>query len=249
MAHVAKLCPRQMLVRAAAGAVLCGTVLGLSGCQIIAANTPDAALVRFVDTSVDAPALDVYVNGTGVAYNLGYATFSSYVPVSPGTREISANRVNTGQALINAHATLAGARQYTAVVSNRLGSLQENIYPDIPPAQVPGMISVRLLNAADTGPLDVYLVPGSSSLASSSPVVSNLPYTGEAGYVHLAAGTSYLVIAVPAGASPTAASAVTVSGITLSGSAGAVRTVVLSEAQKPGGKTVYGFVLDDSETP
>lgn len=249
MAYRAKLLSQPRLARLWGGAAVCAMVAGLSGCQSIVANTTDAAEVRFVDTSVDAPAVDLYVNGSGAAYNLSYGTFSSYVAVIPGASQISANRANTGQVLTNAHAALAGAHQYTAVVSNHLGSLQENIYPDASPAPVSGMISVRVLNEADTAPLDVYLVPGSSALALASPVVSDLSYTSDDGYVRLPANTTYTVFAIPAGAVPTAANAVTVGGITVTGSSGAVRTLVLSDAAKIEGKAVFGFVLDDSETP
>ena len=227
---------------------LCAAVAGLPGCQSIVANTTDAAQVRFVDTSVDAPPLDMYVNGSGAAYNLSYGTFSTYMGVIPGAAQITANRASTGQALISAHAALSGSHLYTAIISNHVGSLQENIYPDVLPATVPGTLAVRVLNAADTSPLDVYLVPNLNALALASPVASNLSYTAEAGYVHLPANGTYMVVAVPAGAVPTIANAVTVSGITLTGGPGAVRTLVLSDAAKIDGKAVFGFVLNDSET-
>ncbi len=200
-----------------------------------------------MDTSLDAPPLDLYVNSTGAAYHLENATFSSYVAVVPGAYQIRANKANTGQVLVDAHATLAGAHQYTAVISHRLGSLQENIYSDTPPAALAGTMAIRVINAADTGPLDVYVIPSAASLGLASPVASGLGYAGDAGYARLQASTSYTVLAVPSGVAPTLASAVTVSGTTLSGGSGAVRTVVLSDAAKIDGKGVYAFVLDDSE--
>jgi hypothetical protein len=169
--------------------------------------------------------------------------------VNPGSYQISANRANTGQVLINAHAALAGAHQYTAVISNHLGSLQENIYPDAVPATVTGSIAVRVLDEADRGALDVYLVPNTGSLALSSPFVNALGYTADSGYFHAAANMNYTVVAVPAGAAPTPASAVSATGVVVGGSSGAVRTVVLSDGLKAEGKGVNAFVLDDSETP
>jgi hypothetical protein len=235
-------------VRLLSGVALVCAPLGLSGCQSIVANTPDAAEVRFVDTSLDAPAVDVYVNGTGVAFNLGYATFSSYVPVTPGSSQISATKANTGQTLVAAHAALAGAHQYTAVVSNRLGSLEENIYPDVAPAVVPGTLSVRVLDAAEAGAVDVYLLPPPGG-GQATAIAKNLGYPGDAGYEHIPAGVSYTVLAVPAGAAPTTANALAGSGVTVSGAPGAARTVVLSEAQRGEAKRMYAFVLDDFETP
>lgn len=237
-----------MSARVGAGAVLCVAVLGMSGCQSIVSGTTEPSQVRFVDTSVDAPPLDLYVNGTGAAYSLGYATFSSYVDVTPGASLVSANRANSSQAVVNAHTALLSGRQYTAVVSNHLGNLQESLYPDVAPSTEPGMISVRVLDEADTSPLDVYLVPTAGSLALSSPLASGLGYMSATGYEHLAANTTYTVAALPAHALPSAASVVTVSGVTVTGAPGAVRTVVLADSSKIEGRSVYAFVLNDSET-
>ena len=205
------------------------------------------AQVRFADTSVDAPALDVYLNGTGAAYNLGFATYSSYVPVSAGTYQVSANRANTGQALASARTALVSGHQYTAVVGNRLGALQEHIYPDATPAAIAGLMAVRILNELDGGPVDVYLVPNASALASTPPVATGLAYAMSAGYVRVPSGVSYFVVVTPAGGSPVGAGAVKVSGASVSGGLGAARTLILTEAAKDG-KGLYGLVLEDAES-
>ena len=239
---------QRILFRVASGAALWITVGALLGCQSITADSAEAAQVRFVDTSVDAPGLDVYLNGSGTAYNLSFATVTSYIPVSPGEYRISANRANTGQALVTARAALGDTRQYTAVVSSSLGSLQETVYPDASAPAPAGMISLRVLHAAaGAGPLDVYLVPSAGTLATAAPSARGLGYTGGTAYLNVAASSAYTVLALPAGTPP--AGAVTLlSGVTVSGNAGAVRTVVISDAPG-GGKGLYGFVLKDFDTP
>ncbi len=230
-----------------AGAVLFVGSAGVSGCGSMMVNATEAQ-VRFADTSVDAPALDVYLNGTGAAYNLGFATFSSYVPVMAGTYQFSANRANTGQALASGRAALVSGHQYTAVVGNRLGELQEHIYPDALPPAIAGTIAVRVLNEVEGGPMDVYLVPNAGLLASASPVATNLAYSANAGYARVPSNGSYVAFVVPAGSSPLANGAVKVSGANLSGGSGTARTLILTEAAKEG-KAVYGIVLEDAETP
>ena len=205
------------------------------------------AEVRFVDTSLDAPALDVYLNGSGAAYNLGYATFSSYVPVSAGTCQFNANRASTGQALVSGKAMLAGGHQYTVIVGNRLSDLQQHVYPDALPAAVPGTVAVRVLNEIAGGPVDVYLVSGAGSLAAASPLVTNLGYGVNNAYVRVPAGPSFAVYVAPAGSSPLMAAALKVSGASVSGVSGAARTLVLTEAAARDGKGVYGIVLNDAE--
>lgn len=242
--------PTPQRLRFAGTAALCAVALGLTGCQSITADSPDAAQIRVVDTSTDAPGLDLYLNGNGTAYNLGFATATSYIPVTPGEYRISANRANTSQALVTARATLGGTRQYTALVSNTLNNLQETVYPDMNAPAPPGMISVRVLHAASgMGSVDVYLVPIAGSLATTAPLVRDLGYAGGGAYVNLPANTAYTVAAVPTGVHPaTAGASTTLSNVSVSGGSGAVRTVVISDAQL-GGKGLYGFVLKDFDTP
>lgn len=222
-------------------------VLGGSGCGSMMVSATEAQ-VRFADISVDAPALDVYLNGTGAAYNLGFATYSSYLPVSAGTYQFSANRANTGQALVSGRAALVSGHQYTAVVGNRLGTLQEHIYVDATPPAIAGTIAVRILNEVEGAPADVYLVPKAGLLSSAAPVAAGLAYGASAGYTRVTSNMSYGVFLVPTGSSPMGAGVMKVGGASVSGGSGTARTLILTEAAKDG-KGLYGLVLEDLETP
>ena len=242
--------PHPLAFRIWAAGVLCVAALGMSGCQSITADSAESAQVRFVDMSVDAPALDLYLNGNGAAYNLSFGTVTSYVAVSPGEYHINANRGATSQALVNTRAALGGTRQYTAVVSSALGSLQETVYPDANAPAPTGMEAVRVLQAAESaGPVDVYLVPSTGSGTASSLLVRDLSYTGSGPYVDVPAATSYTVAVVPAGATLAAANGGMLNGVSVNGASGAVRTIVLGETQQRGGKGLYGLVLNDFDTP
>ena len=230
----------------AAGVAAMGS-LALAGCQNIVAGTAGAAEVRFVDTSIDAPPLDIYVSGTGAAYNLGYATFTSYVALSPGDYQIKANRASTTQALANAHATLAGARQYTAVIGNVLGGLQETLYPDQKTAAPAGMTAIRVLQeSASAGPLSVYLIPSGGNAATTAPLAVDLGYAASSGYSNLPAGISYSV-AVSAGVA--GAHATLLNGVALVANSGAVHTLVIGDAPVGSRERLYGFVLNDVDVP
>ena len=241
--------PHRLRLRAAGAGLLGVSALGLSGCQSITADGPDAAQVRFVDASTDAPALDLYLNANGVAYNLSFGTVTSYVAAGPGEYHISANRANTGQALVNAKAALGATRQYTAVISNSVDNLQENVYPDAHAPAPAGTLAVRVLNAAASmGPVDVYLLPSGGSAAGSTPLARDLGYPGDGGYIDVPANGSYSVEVVPAGVAPAAGNGGLLSGVSVKGSSEAVRTVVLGDAPT-GSKGLNGFVLEDFDTP
>ena len=225
------------------GGVLSLGLLAVAGCQNITVDSAAAAEVRFVNTSMDAPPFDMYVSGTGAAYNLGYATFTSYVALSPGEYQLKANRAGTTQALANAHVTLAGARQYTAVIGNVLGGLQETLYPDQKAPAPAGMMAVRVLQeSSGAGPLSIYLVPNGGSASSTTPLAADLGYAASSGYVNIPAGTSYSV-AVLTGAP--GAHATLLSGVAVPVSSGAVHTLVIGDAPVGSKERLCGFVLDD----
>src|SRR5579875_3285466 len=99
------------------GAALCLAMTALSGCGSVGFDSSlSAAQVRFVDVSPGSPEMDFYVNGTGAAYSVGYANFTSYLPVSPGFVSVSAHRAGSGAPLAGAEMNLAGGQQYTAVL-------------------------------------------------------------------------------------------------------------------------------------
>lgn len=237
---------RKLLLRAGWMTASLGSI-AVAGCGSLT-GSPAETQVRFVDASADAPALDLYLNGAGAAYNLGYATFSSYVPVSAGSYQVSANRASTLQALATERASLLAGKQYTAVVGSRLGDLREHIYPDAVPVTVPGTLAIRVLNEMEGGPVDVYLVANAGSLSSAVPLVTNLGYGANRGYLRLPANGSYVAYVVPAGSSPLTEGTVKVSGASVSGTSGAARTLILAESGAKDGRAVYGIVLEDAET-
>ncbi len=215
--------------------------------NISASSATEAAQIRFVDTSIDAPGLDLYVNGTGAAFNLGFSTSTSYVPLAPGNYEIAAQRSRSGQALASMHAALAAGRSYTALVTHPLNGLAQVVYEDQPTAAAPGTVAVRVLDEAVLPvAVDVYVVPVHS--ASSGPghslLAAGLHAGGNSGYINLPAAANFLITVVPAGTTP-AASTAPLGSTTVLASSGAVRTVVLADSQQRPGKAVYAFALTD----
>ena len=231
-------------------AALClGSSLLLSGCQSlnISASTSEAAQIRFVDTSIDAPGLDLYLNGTGAAFNLSFSTSTSYVPLAPGSYDIAAQRSKSGQALAITHAALAAGRNYTALVTHPLSGLAQVLYEDQSVAAAPGTVALRVLDeAALPIAVDIYVssVHSTPSGAGHSLIVAGLRAGGNSGYISLPAATNLLVTVVPAGSMPTASTS-PLGSTTVLASSGAVRTVVLADSQQKPGKAVYAFALTD----
>ena len=114
--------------------ILLATVLtslcwALPGCQSITPTTSYAE-IRFIDASPDAPGIDIYEGSSAIVYNMGFATVSSYVPISPGSYRFSAHTAGTTQVLVSTTGSISTGKQYTVMVSNVAATLQETVFTD-----------------------------------------------------------------------------------------------------------------------
>ncbi len=222
----------------------------LSGCQSISMNS---AQLRVIDASSDSGLIDSYQNNSALAYNLGFGTMTSYVPVSPGTSALAADRVGTRQTLVESSGKLIAGKQYTEIVGNSLVNLQQTLFLDQSVPAPAGQIAVRLINEANrTGAVDVYLVPASSRFVIPPPIAINLNFGANSGYLNVPEGT-YAIDVVPTG-TPLASSTVTLlSGAQLEYASGSVRTVVLIDQETVGSlgaaltPGVQAIVADDAD--
>ncbi len=234
---------------ALAAAALAGSLLSLTGCQSITINASNLAQLRVVDASIDAGGIDIYQNGVALAYNVGFGSASSYVPVQPAGYTITADRASTRQVLVSAGATLYPAKQYTAIIGNVAANLQEAIIQDQSVPAPSGQVAVRILNwATKVGNVDVYLVPSSSTLVTTNVFAANVSFEGNSGYIDVPAGT-YAIAVVPAGTVPASSTVTLLSGSQQYYSTGTVHTVVLIDQQVTTTPAVNAIMLDDFDSP
>lgn len=210
-------------------AVLPVSVL-LSGCQAVV-SSPSASQVRIIAASPDAPGLDIYQNNSVVAYNLGFGTVTSYISTDPGTFTISADQAGSKQALASAKGTFAAANQYTVLIGNSAANLQELILKDQAQSAPSGQISLRFIDQATRiGAIDIYLVPMGQKFTAVTPLITNVTFPMNTGYLNIPTGTYTLVI-VPTGTIPTSSTVATYTGAQIAYTGGSVTTVVLIDQQ------------------
>lgn len=220
---------RLSLGRAALLSVLPAAAL-LSGCQAVVTSATGSQL-RIIDASPDAPGLDMYENSTLIAYNLGFGTITSYIPIDPGTFSISANIAGSKTALTTAKGTFAASNQYTVLIGNSAANLQELILKDQAQAAPSGQISLRFIDQATRiGAIDIYLVPQGQKFTAVTPLITNVAFPMNTGYLNVPTGTYTLVI-VPTGTVPTGTTVATYTGAQVTYSGGSVTTVVLIDQQ------------------
>ncbi|SNT08139.1 protein of unknown function [Granulicella rosea] len=215
------------LAKQSARLAVLGLVLGaLPGCQSIAGNAV-VSQVRIIDTSPDAPGLDIYEGSGVLAYNLGFGTATSYVPITPGSYAISADVANSKQQLISARGSFNVNNEYTVLIGNYVAGLTETVLQDQSTPAPSGQVALRFLDQSPAaGTLDLYLVSSSGTLLTSKPVLYNVAFGSNSGYVNVSAGT-YTLVALPAGTVATSTTVATYLGTAVTYTGGSVRTLVL----------------------
>lgn len=203
----------------------------LSGCQGIV-SSPVLSQLRVITASPDAPGLDIYQDANPLVYNLGFGTVTSYVALAPGTFTISAKSSGSSQVLISAKGTVAATGQYTVLIGNSLASLQETILKDQSQAAPSGQIALRFIDQATkfTSGFDVYLVPAGKTLTAVTPLISNLTFSTNTGYLNVPTGT-YTIVMVPTGTVPTSTTVATYTGAQIAYAGGSARTIILIDQQ------------------
>ncbi len=217
-------------------------VLALAGCQSITGD-PTPAQVRIIDASPDAPGADVYHSSSPLAYNLSLGTITSYIQVPAGPASLQVDVAGTRQHLAVAQTSFQPGGQYTVLVGNFSNNLQQIILKDQNTPAPPGQINVRFVHQSSrAGAVDLYLVPAGSTVVNVKPVLTNVAYTANTGYLTVPAGT-YTLVALPAGTIATADGHAAYSGPSVSYQSGSARTFVLVDQQlmtTPGIQVISG---------
>jgi hypothetical protein len=228
---------------AAAAGLSTALALGLSSCTNVAGFSP-TSLVRVVDASYIAPAVNVYVENTLFAGNIGQGYISNYGTAKPSpAAQIKVTQATGGATLVAAAATLNAGMQHSVFLTDNGASPTAYIVTVLQDQQTPaaaGHSAFRFLNQAPrTGAVDVYMVPGSTTLANTIPLCTALPVGSTCGYVSFASATVTMVI-TPAG---TVTPKFTSTSLALSG--GEVRTVVIVDSQLTNDPPVQVVIAKD----
>jgi hypothetical protein len=241
--------PQLTLPRLALAAAASLTLaLGLSACENVAGYT-QPSLVRVIDASYIAPAVNIFVEGTEMAANIGEGYISGYgaLPASNSAVVVATAATATGSTgsniLVSSNATLLAGHQHSAFLTDNGAaptSYTLTVLEDQQIAAAAGHSAFRFVNEAPrTGPVDIYMVPSGTTLANTIPLYSGLAVGSTAGYISFASQTVTMVI-VPAG---TTTPKYTSAGLALTG--GEVRTVMIVDSQLTSDPPVSVVIADD----
>ena len=221
------------------------TVLLAAGVMTAACSDDDntgpqgEARVRVVHASPDAPDVDVLVDDAEVLGDVPYLTFSDYLDVPAGNRNLKVNAAGTDISVIDADVDLADGTDYTVIASGLAASIEPIVLEDDNSTPGSGLARVRAIHGAPgASGVDIYVTPPGADLQNSVPALTNVQFGDVADYLEVPAG-DYQVRATLAGTKT-----VVIDPGTVTLSSGQVRTAIAVDS--PGGGAPFGLlVLDD----
>lgn len=241
--RIAWLRPRTAARLAAAVGLSLLVSLGLASCVNVASYT-QPSLVRVIDASYIAPAINVVVEGVTIASNIGQGSISIYSTLAANyAAPIHITEVSNNAPLVTTNGTLEAGHHHTVFLTDNGAAptgYTVTILEDQQISAASGHAAFRFLNQAPRiGAVDVYMIPANSTIEKSSALLSNLASGKSSGYVSFAAQTVTLVI-VPAGAIKPA---YTSDALALTG--GEVRTVLIVDNQLTSDPPVTTYIAND----
>lgn len=152
------------------------------------ASAADAAMVRVLHASPDAPAVDVYLDGSKVSAltNVPFGVISGYLPVPAGAHNVKvyATGTTTG-AVIDANVTVAAGQSYTIAATGAVASITAQVIQD-EPTPACSTAQVRVIHfSADAPAVDI----ATTGAAPADAVVKSLAYPTASGYLDLPGGS------------------------------------------------------------
>lgn len=173
-----------------------GMLLLAMSVVVPAAAQNSMAQVRVIHASPDAPAVDVFVDGTAVLTNVAFPAISDYLSVPAGAHAIAVAPTGAGEAaaVITANPTLEAGMAYTVAAVGEVAYIKAQIYNDNLSAPAAGKAHVRVIHASPDAPAVDVKVAGGPTL------ISGLAFPNASDYLPVDA-TSYNLQVTPSGAS------------------------------------------------
>ncbi len=161
-----------------------------------AVNAQTMNMVRVMHASPDAPAVDVYVNGTAVLTNVPFFAYSSPLALPDGTYDVAITPAGRpiSEAVLSGPLEVSGGYAGTIGAVNFLNDIEVKLFDEDTSPVPAGKTRVRVIHASPNAPAVDIKLAGTSSV-----VVANAPFKGYA-TVEVPAGTYSFDIS-PAGSS------------------------------------------------
>ncbi len=167
-------------------------VFGIAALALFASScgSSNKAHLRLLNAMVtQQTGLDMLVDGTNVAPNIGYSTASSYISVSSGSRHVQIEPSGSNSPVIDTTTSLNSGDNVTALAYLNTSNANSSAFlVDNNSAPSSGNFNLRVINASPAmgSAVDVYVEPTGVG-PSGTPLASGLSDGNASGYVGLSA--------------------------------------------------------------
>jgi len=166
--------------------VAVATSLALAVAAPVGASS--TAMVRVLHASPDAPAVDVYLDGTKVSAltDVPFGVISGYLAVPAGAHNVKVYATGTTTSpVIDADVTLTAGQKYTIAATGALASISAQVITDSPTPTC-STAQVRVVHfSADAPAVDIATTGSTPAQA----LIKGLTYPNATAYLALPAGT------------------------------------------------------------
>lgn len=154
-------------------------LVALLGVSAASAQSSEAAWVRIVHASPDAPAVDIWVNGEVAISGLAFGEATDYVELPGGDYDVAVTPEGAGaeDAVIEATLTLENGMAYTVAAVGQVAEIEPLVLSDDLTAPADGTAHVRVVHASPDAPaVDV-------AVAGGPVLIENLEFKADSGYL------------------------------------------------------------------
>jgi Domain of unknown function (DUF4397) len=171
-------------------------VFGIAGLAFFATacGSSNKAHLRLVNAMVTQSNLDMLIDGTNVASNVGYATASNYISVSSGSRHVQVEPAGSSSPVIDTTASVNSGDNVTALAYLNTSNANSSAFlVDNNSAPSSGNFNLRVINASPAmgASVDVYIEPVGTAPTGTP---TNLADGSASGYVGLSTNNTWHVI-------------------------------------------------------
>jgi hypothetical protein len=196
---------RRISMNVVKGLLVAGFAAVSMGATAFGVQAAGDARVRVIHASPDAPAVDVYVNGSKAFSNAPFKGITPYAKLPAGSYKVqvvpAGKTVAEGPVVIDATLALEAGKDYSVAAAGKLANIAPQVYVDDNRAPAAGKAHVRFVHLSPDAPAVDIVVPAANNLK----LFSNVAFKGAGPYTPVDAAT-YDVAVNAAGTSTTALS-------------------------------------------
>lgn len=211
----------------------------LCGCQTVS-GSQSSSLIRVIDSSYNAPALNVYVGKTEIAQNIAAGAITNYAILAPTLATISIDAAGTTKPLATLSADLRSAQEHSIYIADSGASFSSRLLTDQTTAAPVGDFSVRFIQGANAmGNIDIYFVASGETFKGTTPIVKDAAPGTASVYLNVPVGSYELVITKAGSTTPL------FTGSDAAYGAGEVRTMLITDEPTVDQQPIKVVVGDD----